>query len=66
MTYTKVVWPGLKAFWFSKDNPTEQNKKKEKKSWKTILQSGQEWTSQAQLGQLKSGQGGKGLLQSHL
>ena len=47
MTDTKVVWPGLKAFWFSKDNPTEHNKKKEKKSWKTILQSGQESSTRA-------------------
>ena len=32
----------------------------------TILKSGQEWTLPAQLGQLKTGQGGKGLLLSHL
>ena len=33
---------------------------------KTILKSGQEWTWSAQLGQLKTEQGGKGLLQIHL
>ena len=33
---------------------------------KTILKSGQEWTSSAQLGQLKTEQDGKGLLGSHL
>ena len=31
-----------------------------------ISKSGQEWTLQAQLGQLKTGQDGKGLLQIHL
>ena len=33
---------------------------------KTISKSGQEWTLSAQLGQLKTGQDGKGLLQIHL
>ena len=33
---------------------------------KTVLKSGQEWTLPAQLGQLKTGQSGNGLLQSHL
>ena len=33
---------------------------------KTISKSGQEWTLQAQLGQLKTGQDGKVLLQTHL
>ena len=33
---------------------------------KTISKSGQGWTLQAQLGQLKTGQDGKGVLQSHL
>ena len=33
---------------------------------KTISKSGQEWTLPAQLGQLKTGQDGKGLLQIHL
>ena len=32
---------------------------------KTISKSGQEWTLPAQLGQLKTGQHGKGLLQIH-
>ena len=30
--------------------------------WKGVLNSGQGWTLQAQLGQLKTGLGGKGLL----
>ena len=33
---------------------------------KTISRSGQEWTVPAQLGQLKTGQGVKGLLRVHL
>ena len=33
---------------------------------KTISKSGQEWTLPAQLGQLKTGQDGKGLLRIHL
>ena len=37
-----------------------------KKRWKTILESGQKWNLSAQLGQLKTGQGGKELLQIHL
>ena len=55
-----------------KDNPTghsERKKKKrqtEKRGGKTISKSGQEWTLPAQLGQLKTGQDGKGLLQIHL
>ena len=33
---------------------------------KTILKSGQEWTWPTLLGQMKTGQGGEGLLQSYL
>ena len=33
---------------------------------KTVLKSGQEWALLAQLGQLKTGQSGKGFLQNHL
>ena len=39
---------------------------RQKKSGKTISKSGQEWILPAQLGQLKTGQDGKGLLQIHL
>ena len=68
-----MVWPCLKVFWFSKDNPTGQRKKKKEKEkeadrrrgGKTISKSGQEWTLPAQLGQLKTGQDGKGLLRIH-
>ena len=31
-----------------------------------LLKSGQEWTLTTQLGQLKTGQGGRGILRSHL
>ena len=66
-----MVWPCLKVFWFSKDNPTghsERKKKKrqQKKRWEDNFKSGQEWTLPAELGQLKTGQDGKGLLQIHL
>ena len=61
----------LKVLWFSKDNPTghsERNKKEadRRRGGKTISKSGQEWTLPAQLGQLKTGQDGKELLQIHL
>ena len=42
------------------------NKFKPRRGGKTISKSGQEWTLPAQLGQLKTGQDGKGLLQIHL
>ena len=67
-----MVWPCLKVFWFSKDNPTEHSERKKKKEAdrrsgeKTISKSGQEWTLPAQLGQLKTGQDGKGLLRIHV
>ena len=67
-----MVWPCLTVFWFSKDNPTEHSESKKKKEadrrrdGKTISKSGQEWTLPAQLGQLKTGQDGKGLLRIHL
>ena len=57
---------------FSKDNPTghsERKKEKEadsRRGGKTISKSGPEWTLPAQLGQLKTGQDGKGLLQIQL
>ena len=67
-----MVWPCLKVFWFSKDNPTGHSERKKKKrqteeeGGKTTAKSGQEWTLPAQLGQLKTGQDGKGLLRIHL
>ena len=70
---TSLVWPCLKVYWFSKDNPTGCSERKKKKrqteeegGGKTISKSGQEWTLPAQLGQLKTGQDRKGLLQIHL
>ena len=69
-----MVWPCLNVFRFSKDNPrghSERKKEKEKEAdrrrgGKTISKSGLEWTLPAQLGQLKTGQDGKGLLRIHL
>ena len=63
-----MVWPCLKVFWFSKDNPTGHNVKETEKEanrrrgGKTVSKSGQEWTLPAQLGQLKTGQDGKGIV----
>ena len=48
---------------------TGKEKEKEadrRRGGKTISNSGQEWTLPAQLGQLKTGQDGKGLLRIHL
>ena len=39
---------------------------RQKKRWEDNIKSGQEWTLPAQLGQLKTGQDGKGLLRIHL
>ena len=66
-----MVWPCFKVFWYSKENPTGHSERKKKKAdrrrgRKTISKSGQEWTLPAQLGQLKTGQDGKGLLRIHL
>ena len=69
-----MVWPCLKVFRFSKDNPIGHSERKKKKrqteeevgTGKTISKSGQEWTLPAQLGQLKTGPNGKGLLRIHL
>ena len=67
-----MVWSYFKVFWSSKDNPTGHSDRKKKKeadrrrSGKTISKSRQKWTLPAQLGQLKTGQDGKGLLRIHL
>ena len=64
-----MVWSCFKVFLFSKDNPTGRSERKKKKRQteeevgKTISKSGREWTL---LGQLKTGQDGKGLLRIHL
>ena len=59
-----MVWPCFKVFWFSKDNPTRYSERKKKKEADrrrgAISKNGQEWTLPAQLGQLKTGQDGKG------
>ena len=56
-----MIWPCLKVFWFSKDNPTGHSERKKKKR-QTEEQVGRQY----QLGQLKTGQDGKGLLRIHL
>ena len=66
-----VVLSRLKVYWFNKNNLTHKEKGKEeevagRRDGKTILKSRQEWTLPAQLGQLKTGQGRKELLRSHL
>ena len=67
-----MVWPCFKVFLFSKHNLTGHSERKKKKEadkrsgGKTISKSRQEWTLPAQLGQLKTGQGRKGLLRIHL
>ena len=46
-----------------------ERKKKERQTEEEVgdnIKSGQEWTSPAKLGQLKTGQDGKALLQTHL
>ena len=45
-----------------------QTKKRgrQKKRWEDNIKEWQEWTLPAQLGQLKTGQNGKGLLRNHL
>ena len=67
-TETKMVWPHLKVFWFSKDKILQGTVKGQRKrrGGKTISKNGQEWTLPAQLGRLKKVQDGKGLLQTHL
>ena len=60
----------FKVFRFSKDNPTGHSERKKKKG-QTEEEVGrnikeQKWTLRAQLGQLKTGQDGKGLLRIYL
>ena len=47
-------------------NVKRKKKADRRRGGKTISKCGQEWTLPAQLGQLKTGQDGKGLLQIHL
>ena len=62
-----MVWPCFKVFWFSKDNLTGHSEEADRRrGGKTISKSGQAWTLLAQLGQLETGQDGKGLLRNHL
>ena len=63
-----MVWTCLKVFWLSKDNSAGHNTRKKEetvdreKKWEDNIK---EWTGMtllAQLRQLKTGLGGKGLL----
>ena len=63
-----LVWLHIKVIWLSKDNGTGpcERKKEERehrrRGGKAILRSGQGWSLLAELGQLKTGLGGKGFL----
>ena len=62
-----MVWLCVKVLWVIKDNPTGhgERKKKKRQTEEEVgrqYRSGQELALQAQLGQLKIGQDGKGLL----
>ena len=66
-----MVWPCFKVFWSSIDNPTGHSERKKKKR-QTEEEVGRQYQRMdrnglpAQLGQLKTGQDGKGLLRIHL
>ena len=51
-----MVWPRFRVFWFSKDDPKGHSERKRKKRQ----------TLPGQLGRLKSGRDGNGLLRTHL
>ena len=61
-----MLWPCFKVFWFSKDNPTglSERKKKKRQTEEEVGRQyhGQEWTLPAQLGQLKTGHDGMGIV----
>ena len=62
----KMVWPCFRGFWLSKDNSTGHSERKTKKR-QTEEEVGRQYqrvdrTLPAQLGLVKTGQDGKGLL----
>ena len=66
-----MVWPCFKSSGLAKTTlqGTVKGKRKrdiQKKCWEDNIKNGQEWTLPAQLGQLQTGQDGKGLLRIHL
>ena len=62
-TETRMVWPCLKDFFGSAKTILQGTVKgQRKRDGKTISKGGQEWTLQAQLEQMKTGQDGQGLL----
>ena len=63
MSQGLLVWQrqSYRAQWKEKEKEADR-----RRGGKTISKSGQEWTLPPQLGQLKTGQDGKGLLQIHL
>ena len=62
-----MVWPCLKVFWFSMDNPTGHSERKKKKR-QTEEEVGRQYQRVDRNGlcQLKTGQDGKGLSRIHL
>ena len=62
----KLKWVTLEFIKFSLSPIFKQRYNDQRRGGKTISKSGQEWTLAAQLGQLKTGQDGKGLLRIHL
>ena len=66
-TKAKMVRPCLMVFWFSKDNPTgHSERKKKKRQTEEEVERQYQRADRNGLGQLKTGQDGKGLLQIHL
>ena len=65
-----MVWPHFEVFCFSKDNPTghSERKKKNRQTEEEVVRQYQrsKWSLPAPLGQLKTGQDEKVLLQTHL
>ena len=60
------TWPNHLSFRFLTRGKEKEKEADRRRGGKTISKSGQEWTLPAQLGQLKTGQDGKGLLRIHL
>ena len=63
---TESVSEGFLSYSYRAQRKEKVKEADRKRGEKTISKSGQEWTLPAQLGQLKTGQDGKGLLRIHL
>ena len=63
-----MLWPCFNVFLFRKYNPTEhcertkKNEADRRRSGNTLSKGGHEWTLPAQLGRLKTGQDGNGIV----